>query len=86
MTGSTIRLTMAQALARWLTQQFTEIDGVRAPLFAGVFAIFGHGNVTCFSEALEAVKDRLPTCADRTSSRWRWRRLASPRPSAVGKS
>ena len=61
MTGSTIRLTMAQALARWLTQQFTEIDGVRAPLFAGVFAIFGHGNVTCFSEALEAVKDRLPT-------------------------
>ncbi len=61
MTGSTIRLTMAQALARWLTQQFTEIDGVRVPLFAGVFAIFGHGNVTCFSEALEAVQDRLPT-------------------------
>jgi 3D-(3,5/4)-trihydroxycyclohexane-1,2-dione acylhydrolase (decyclizing) len=61
MTGSTIRLTMAQALARWLTQQFTEIDGVRVPLFAGVFAIFGHGNVTCFSEALEAAKDRLPT-------------------------
>ncbi|HXZ14372.1 MAG TPA: thiamine pyrophosphate-binding protein, partial [Roseiarcus sp.] len=61
MTDSTIRLTMAQALARWLTQQFTEIEGVRVPLFAGVFAIFGHGNVTCFSEALEAVKDRLPT-------------------------
>ena len=52
---------MAQALARWLTQQFTEIDGVRVSLFAGVFAIFGHGNVTCFSEALEAVQDRLPT-------------------------
>ena len=46
---------------RWLTQQFTEIDGVRVPLFAGVFAIFGHGNVTCLSEALEAVQDRLPT-------------------------
>src|ERR1700739_3717549 len=61
MTGSTIRLTMGQALARWLTQQFTEIDGVRVPLFAGVFAIFGHGNVTCFSEALEAVQDGLPT-------------------------
>jgi 3D-(3,5/4)-trihydroxycyclohexane-1,2-dione acylhydrolase (decyclizing) len=61
MPGSTIRLTMAQALARWLTQQFTEIEGVRVPLFAGVFAIFGHGNVTCFSEALEAVQDRLPT-------------------------
>ncbi len=38
MIGSTIRLTMAQALARWLTQQFTEIEGVRVPLFAGVFA------------------------------------------------
>ena len=30
-------------------------------LFPGVFAIFGHGNVTCLSEALEAVKDTLPT-------------------------
>jgi 3D-(3,5/4)-trihydroxycyclohexane-1,2-dione acylhydrolase (decyclizing) len=52
---------MAQALVRWLTQQFTEIEGVRVPLFAGVFGIFGHGNVTCLSEALEAVQDRLPT-------------------------
>ena len=61
MTQPTIRLTMAQAVVRWLTQQFTEIEGVRVPLFAGVFGIFGHGNVTCFSEALEAVQDRLPT-------------------------
>jgi 3D-(3,5/4)-trihydroxycyclohexane-1,2-dione acylhydrolase (decyclizing) len=58
---STIRLTMAQALVRYLCSQFTEIDGVRVPLFAGVFGIFGHGNVTCLSEALEAVQDRLPT-------------------------
>ena len=61
MTSATIRLTMAQAVVRWLTQQFTEIEGVRVPLFAGVFGIFGHGNVTCLSEALEAVQDRLPT-------------------------
>ncbi len=58
---TTVRLTMAQALVRWLTQQHTEIDGQRAPLFAGVFAIFGHGNVTCVSEALEAMQDELPT-------------------------
>ncbi len=58
---STIRLTMAQALVRYLCNQYTEIDGVRVPLFAGVFGIFGHGNVTCLSEALEAVQDRLPT-------------------------
>lgn len=58
---STIRLTMAQALVRYLTKQFTIIDGQKVPLFPGVFAIFGHGNVTCLSEALEAVKDTMPT-------------------------
>ena len=58
---STIRLTMAQALVRYLVNQKTVIDGVKVPLFPGVFAIFGHGNVTCLSEALEAVKDALPT-------------------------
>lgn len=58
---STIRLTMAQALVRYLTKQFTIVDGKKVPLFPGVFAIFGHGNVTCLSEALEAVKDTMPT-------------------------
>ena len=52
---------MAQALVRWLMAQRTVLDGEEAPLFPGVFAIFGHGNVTCLSEALEAVKDDLPT-------------------------
>lgn len=61
MTHETIRLTMAQALVRYLCNQFTEIDGERVPLFAGVFAIFGHGNVTCLGEALQAVQDILPT-------------------------
>ncbi len=61
MAGKTIRLTMAQALVRYLCNQFTRIDGEKVPLFAGAFAIFGHGNVTCLSEALEAVQDELPT-------------------------
>lgn len=61
MSGSTVRLTMAQALVRYLSNQFTEIDGARVPLFAGVFGIFGHGNVTCLSEALEQAQDVLPT-------------------------
>lgn len=61
MTRKTVRLTMAQALVRYLCNQFTEIDGERVPLFAGLFGIFGHGNVTCLSEALEAVQDQLPT-------------------------
>ena len=58
---STVRLTMAQALVRYLCNQFTIIDGEKEPLFAGLFGIFGHGNVTCLSEALEAVQDMLPT-------------------------
>ncbi|MFC5739879.1 3D-(3,5/4)-trihydroxycyclohexane-1,2-dione acylhydrolase (decyclizing) [Sinirhodobacter huangdaonensis] len=61
MTRKTVRLTMAQALVRYLCNQFTEIEGERVPLFAGVFGIFGHGNVTCLSEALEPVQDLLPT-------------------------
>ncbi|MBT5302581.1 MAG: 3D-(3,5/4)-trihydroxycyclohexane-1,2-dione acylhydrolase (decyclizing) [Tateyamaria sp.] len=61
MTEGTIRLTVGQALVRFLINQYTEIDGDRVPLFAGVFGIFGHGNVTCLSEALEQVQDVLPT-------------------------
>ncbi|WP_282608585.1 3D-(3,5/4)-trihydroxycyclohexane-1,2-dione acylhydrolase (decyclizing) [Pelagibius sp. Alg239-R121] len=61
MTTGTVRLTMAQALVRYLCNQFTELDGARVPLFAGVFGIFGHGNVTCLAEALEAVQGQLPT-------------------------
>ena len=76
MAQATTRLTMVQAMVRWLTQQFTEIEGVRVPLFAGVFGIFGHGNVTCLSEALEAVQDRLPT--------WRGQNEQSMAHAAIG--
>jgi 3D-(3,5/4)-trihydroxycyclohexane-1,2-dione acylhydrolase (decyclizing) len=58
---STIRLTMAQAIARFLTVQKTEIDGHILPLFGGVWAIFGHGNVAGMGEALHGVRDQLPT-------------------------
>ena len=61
MPEKTVRLTMAQALVKYLCNQYTEIEGEKVPLFSGVFAIFGHGNVTCLSEALEAVQDTLPT-------------------------
>ncbi|MCD6020897.1 MAG: 3D-(3,5/4)-trihydroxycyclohexane,2-dione acylhydrolase (decyclizing) [Actinomycetia bacterium] len=57
----TIRLTTAGAIVRYLIAQRTEIDGDEVPLFPGVFAIFGHGNVTCLGEALEGVQDQLPT-------------------------
>jgi 3D-(3,5/4)-trihydroxycyclohexane-1,2-dione acylhydrolase (decyclizing) len=57
----TIRLTTAQAIVRWWLAQRTRIDGEDVPIFAGVFGIFGHGNVTSLGEALEPVQDRLPT-------------------------
>jgi len=52
---------MAQALVRYLVNQHTMIEGKKEPLFPGVFAIFGHGNVTCLGEALESVRDVMPT-------------------------
>lgn len=61
MSQTTIRLTMAQAVARFLTVQKTEIDGEIVPIFGGVFAIFGHGNVAGVGEALHGIKDTLPT-------------------------
>jgi 3D-(3,5/4)-trihydroxycyclohexane-1,2-dione acylhydrolase (decyclizing) len=57
----TTRLTTAQAIVRWLLNQYIEIDGEEVPVFAGAFGIFGHGNVTCLAEALQPVQDRLPT-------------------------
>ncbi|MGD9915687.1 MAG: 3D-(3,5/4)-trihydroxycyclohexane-1,2-dione acylhydrolase (decyclizing) [Rhizobiaceae bacterium] len=57
----TVRLTMAQALTRFLAAQMTEIDGRKLPLFGGVWAIFGHGNVAGLGEALYQVRDTLPT-------------------------
>jgi 3D-(3,5/4)-trihydroxycyclohexane-1,2-dione acylhydrolase (decyclizing) len=58
---STVRLTAAQAAVRYLANQFVEEDGREVPYFAGVWAIFGHGNVAGLGEALYAARDVLPT-------------------------
>src|SRR5580700_3507643 len=52
---------MAQALVRHLAAQRIAIDGAELPLFGGVFAIFGHGNVICLGEALYEARAVLPT-------------------------
>ena len=49
----TERATMAQALVRFLAAQKVERDGVAQPFFAGMWGIFGHGNVTGLGQALE---------------------------------
>ena len=51
---------MAQALVRYLLAQRSVVDDREQALFAGVFAIFGHGNVAGLGEALEGYRDRLP--------------------------
>ena len=48
----TQRLTTAQALVRFLARQYVERDGLTARFFAGVFGIFGHGNVAGIGQAL----------------------------------
>ena len=58
---STIQLTTAQALVRYLASQHGELDGRDVPLFAGIWAIFGHGNVAALGEALHAWREVLPT-------------------------
>ncbi|AAK23280.1 3D-(3,5/4)-trihydroxycyclohexane-1,2-dione acylhydrolase (decyclizing) [Caulobacter vibrioides] len=56
-----VRLTAAQATVRWLAAQHVETSDGEVPYFAGVWAIFGHGNVAGLGEALHGVRDVLLT-------------------------
>jgi 3D-(3,5/4)-trihydroxycyclohexane-1,2-dione acylhydrolase (decyclizing) len=53
MSAKTVRLTMAQALIKYLTKQYVERDGEEQPFFAGCFGIFGHGCVSGIGQALQ---------------------------------
>lgn len=65
--STSVRLTTAQALVRWLVAQRSELlDGTEVALFAGVFGIFGHGNVLGLGTALHEVRDQLPTWRGQT--------------------
>jgi 3D-(3,5/4)-trihydroxycyclohexane-1,2-dione acylhydrolase (decyclizing) len=72
---ATIELTAAQALVRWLQAQFVATADGEQPFFAGVWAIFGHGNVAGLGEALHAARDTLPTCEAPTHDRRGWSAL-----------
>ena len=57
-----VRITMAEAVVRFLMNQAIELsEGNAVPLFAGVWAIFGHGNVAGLGPALHAARAKLPT-------------------------
>ncbi|GGV92950.1 3D-(3,5/4)-trihydroxycyclohexane-1,2-dione acylhydrolase (decyclizing) [Streptomyces narbonensis] len=55
-----IRLTVAQALVRFLAAQYTERDGERRRLIAATWGIFGHGNVAGIGQALVEDAERMP--------------------------
>ena len=48
----TVRLTTAQALVKFLANQYSERDGVEQRLVTGMLGIFGHGNVAGVGQAL----------------------------------
>jgi 3D-(3,5/4)-trihydroxycyclohexane-1,2-dione acylhydrolase (decyclizing) len=54
---STVRLTVGQAIVRFLAQQYVERDGRQHRFIAGVWGIFGHGNVAGLGQALEELGD-----------------------------
>ncbi len=58
---STLTLTAAQAAVRYLANQYVARPAGEIRYFAGVWAIFGHGNVAGLGEALHAARDALPT-------------------------
>ena len=58
--GADMRLTVAQALVRFLAAQEIERDGERRRFFAGCFGIFGHGNLAGLGQALHQHQDLLP--------------------------
>jgi len=53
----TVRLTVGQAIVRFMAEQYTERDGVQQRFIAGVWGIFGHGNVAGLGQALEELGD-----------------------------
>ena len=61
MSHETVRITVAEAIVRYLIAQRCLVDGIEQPLVPGALAIFGHGNVTSLGHSLQMHRDELPT-------------------------
>jgi len=59
-TGKTIRLTVAQAVVKYIANQYSVADGIRTRFIPAMFGIFGHGNVAGLGQALDEFNDELP--------------------------
>ncbi len=64
--SATVRLTTSEAIVRFLVAQQIVTEGEQLPLFPGVLAIFGHGNVTSFGHALEMHREEIPVWRGQT--------------------
>lgn len=60
MSGKTIRLTMGQAIVKFMINQYVEVDGVQTRFFAGLWGIFGHGNIGGVAQASQQFADDMP--------------------------
>jgi len=58
--GETVRLTVAQALVKYVSAQYSVSDGVRQRFVPGALGIFGHGNLAGLGQALDQYSDQLP--------------------------
>lgn len=58
--GETIRLTVAQAVVKYIAAQYSVADGKRERFIPAAFGIFGHGNVAGLGQALDQFSDELP--------------------------
>lgn len=58
--GKTIRLTVAQAVVKYISVQYSVTDGVRQRFVPGALGIFGHGNLAGLGQALDQYSDELP--------------------------
>lgn len=66
----TVRLTVAEALAKYLAAQKIVVDGKEEQLFGAAFAIFGHGNVTCFGQQLKNIEEKSQRGVVKMSNQW----------------
>ena len=66
----TVRLTMAQALVRFLENQYIEVDGEQSRFVRGVFIIPGHGNVVGLGQALSQEPSTWRSGTARMSRAW----------------
>lgn len=60
MSGATVKLTMGQAIVKFMINQYVEVDGSEERFFAGLWGIFGHGNIGGVAQASQQFASQLP--------------------------